>query len=138
MNWGDDNKFSNLPVTYLKTFDEDESVLSPILDQLLLRPAGEVHIAKVAGLSGGTCLIIFICLVGACIKFPKMRECFKTCLVKMIPSQLHRKKKVLQTNLSMLETAQELEKAQALSLEMETHKHHSDELEEKACGVRKK
>ena len=70
----------------------------------------------------------------------------------MIPTQahksylkkkLHRKKKVLQTNLSMLETAQsidhqELEKAQALSLEMETRKHHSDELEEKACGARKK
>ena len=58
LNWGDDYEFSNLPITYLKDFDEDESVLSPILDQLLLSSAGEVHVAKVAALSGGNCLII--------------------------------------------------------------------------------
>ena len=152
LNWGNDYEFSNLPITYLSNFEEDDSILSPILDQLLRTPAGEIHVAKVAATLGGTCLIIFLCLVGACIKFPKMRECFKTCLVKMISTQahksylkkkLHRKKKVLQTNLSMLETAQsidhqELEKAQALSLEMETRKDHSVELEEKACGARKK
>ena len=63
-----------------------------------------------------------------------------------LKKKLHQKKKVLQTNLSMIETAQsienqELEKAQAISFEMETRKQskdHSDELEQKAHGARKK
>jgi hypothetical protein len=89
-----------------------------------------------------------ICIAGACMKFQKFRECFKTCVVKMIPTQAHknylkkklrRKKKVLQTNLNMLETAQSLEhKEQEKALEMEARKAHSEELEETSRGARRK
>ena len=47
LNWGQDYEFSNLPITYLKEIDEDTSILGPILDELLLTPAGEVDVAKV-------------------------------------------------------------------------------------------
>ena len=79
---------------------------------------GEIHSAKVAALSSGSVLILLLCLVAACIKFPKLHECSKVCIVKLIPTKAHRsylkkklnrKKKVLATNLSLIETAQAIE-----------------------------
>ena len=68
--------------------------------------------------------------------------------MKLIPTQAHknylkkklrRKKKVLQTNLNMLETAQSLEhKEQERALEMKARKAHSEELEEISRGARRK
>ena len=90
LNWGSDYEFSNLPITYLNEIEEDTSILHPILDALLLTPAGEIHLAKVAALSGGSVLILLFCLVAAFIKFPKLHECSKACIVKLIPTKAHR------------------------------------------------
>ena len=46
LSWGEDYEFSNLPVTYLTDFGQDDSVLSPILYTLLLTPAGQVDFSK--------------------------------------------------------------------------------------------
>ena len=63
LNRGSDYEFSNLPITYLSDIEEDTSILHPILDELLLTPAGEIQGAKVAAISGGSFLILFLCVV---------------------------------------------------------------------------
>jgi hypothetical protein len=144
LDWGEDYEFSNIPITYLQQIDDDESILGPILDELLLTPAGEIDVAKVAAISGSTVVLILICIVGACLKFEKLRNCCKSCIVKSIPTKAHtnylkkklrRKKKILAKNMSMLETAQSLEsKAQ----EMEIRKTKSDLIDETSRGARRK
>jgi hypothetical protein len=144
LDWGKDYSFSNIPITYLREIDDDQSILSPILDQLLLTPAGNVDIAKVAAITGSTVLIILVCIMAACLKFERLRDCCKSCIIKCIPTKVHtsylrkkltRKKKILATNMSMLETAQSLEnKAQ----EMEIRKSKSILIDEKSLGARRK
>ena len=71
-----DFQFTNIPVTYLSEIqDEDLSILHPIIDKLLLTSAGEPHLGKIAAISSGTVVIFLLCIVAACVYFPRFRVC---------------------------------------------------------------
>ena len=65
LNWNPDYKFANIPSTYVEPFEEDEAVISPIIDNLILDEMGLLHVGKVSAISGGTVLLVCICCVGA-------------------------------------------------------------------------
>ena len=71
-----DFPFTNIPVTYLSEIqDEDLSILHLIIDKLLLTSAGEPHLGKIAAISSGTVVIFLLCIVAACVYFPRFRVC---------------------------------------------------------------
>ena len=72
LDFTNDFKFTNIPVTYLiENQDEDLSILHPIIDKLLVTPAGEKNLGKIAALSSGTLVVFLICIAGA----NKIEEC---------------------------------------------------------------
>ena len=71
-----DFQLTTIPVTYLSEVqDEDLSILHPIIDKLLLTSAGEPHVGKIAAISYRTVVIFLICIVAACVYFPRFRVC---------------------------------------------------------------
>ena len=51
LKWSKDYSFANLPSSYITVEEEDESVIVPLIDDLVLMAAGEPHIAKITALS---------------------------------------------------------------------------------------
>ena len=73
-SWMNDYKFSNLPHSFLGTKPEDQSIFHPIVDQMILTPAGELSPAKVGGISSFFILLIGICCTLCIWKFPAYRN----------------------------------------------------------------
>ena len=58
LNWNQDTKFANIPSTYVEPFEEDDAVIAPIIDHLILDKMGQIHVGKVSAISGGTVLFV--------------------------------------------------------------------------------
>ena len=138
-----DYQFSNLPVTYLNEIqDEDMSILHPILDELLLTLAGEPNLGKIVAISTGSVVIFLLCILAACIYFPRFREYAKAFFIKIIPNnylrkKLNKKKKQLATNLSLIEQAQAIEECETRKDLTEAGKRELTSKEEEK-GARRK
>ena len=118
LDWTGEYSFANLPASYITVLGEDESVISPIINDLILTEAGEPHIMKISALSASFVGLILVCCFAACYKCDNYRMFFKTLCMKCIPSQARqkyfkkkfkRKKKNLEANLNMVELTSRLE-----------------------------
>ena len=118
LKWIKDYSFANLPSSYISMEEEDESVIAPLIDDLVLTAAGEPHIAKITALSSSFIGLILICCCVTCYKWDRYRNFFTAILKKCIPSQarqkyfkkkFERKKKNLDFFLNMLELTSKLE-----------------------------
>ena len=46
LDWTGDYSFTNIPSSYIDVIDEDEFIIAPIIDDLILPKAGEPHFWK--------------------------------------------------------------------------------------------
>ena len=53
-SWLNEYSFDNLPKSILQEDDQNQSIIHPVLDALVLSPAGQVSIEKVSLLTFGT------------------------------------------------------------------------------------
>ena len=65
-------------------------VIHPVVDTILLSKAGEISIAKVSILSGGTLLIFFLGCAACCCCCRGYRECACTVCTKIFSAAYHR------------------------------------------------
>ena len=65
-------------------------VIHPVVDTILLSEAGEISVAKVSILSGGTLLIFFLGCFACCCCCPGYRECACTACTKIFSVAYHR------------------------------------------------
>ena len=73
--WQNEYSFDNLPKSILEEDDQVQSVVHPVLDAILLTPAGQVSVEKISILSFSTVLFISVCC-GACLyKSQRYRNC---------------------------------------------------------------
>ena len=90
LKWSKDYSFSNIPSSYIPVEEEDDSVIAPFIDDLVLTTAGEPHIAKITALSSSfAAFIIIVCCI-TCYKCDGYRKFFLDILKKCIPSQAKR------------------------------------------------
>ena len=108
----------NLPSSYISVEEEDDSVIAPLIDDLVLTSAGEPHITKITALSSSFVALIIIGCCITCYKCDGYRKFFIDILKKCIPSQAKRafikkkfkkEKKKLEGNSTMLELTSKLE-----------------------------
>ena len=90
LKWSKDYSFANLPSSYITVEEEDESVIVPLIDDLVLTAAGEPHIAKITALSSSFVALIIIGCCITCYKCDGYRNFFTDILKKCIPSQARR------------------------------------------------
>ena len=118
LDWSGEYSFAILPASYITVEEENESVIAPLINDLVLTEAGEPHIAKISALSASFLGLVMICCFAACYKYDTYRNFFTSCLMKCEPSQARqkyfkkkfkRKKKNLEANLNMLELTSKLE-----------------------------
>ena len=65
-------------------------VIHPVVDSILLSEAGELSVAKVSILSGGTLLIFFLGCVACCCCCRGYRECACTSCTKIFTAVYHK------------------------------------------------
>ena len=91
LDWSGEYSFVNLPASYITVEEENESVIAPLIDDLVLTEAGEPHIAKISALSESFLGLVMICCFAACYKYDTYRNFFTSCLKKCVPSQARQK-----------------------------------------------
>ena len=64
-------------------------VIHPVVDKILFSEAGEISVAKVSMLSGGTILIFFMGCLVCCCCCPCYRECACAACTKICPAAYH-------------------------------------------------
>ena len=74
-SWLQEYTFDNLPRSILQEDDQSQSVLHPILDALIISPAGQVSVEKVSILTCGTLVFLLLCCPGCLYKHKKFRDC---------------------------------------------------------------
>ena len=73
-SWMNDYEFNNLPHSFLGAQQEDQSIFHPMVDHMILTPAGELSPAKVGGISTFCIVLIGICCILCVWKFPAYRN----------------------------------------------------------------
>ena len=77
--WMDEYQFDNLPRSILQDDDTSQFILHPILDTLLISPAGNISIEKVSLLTAGTLVFFLLCCSACLYKYKGLRDClYKT------------------------------------------------------------
>ena len=74
-SWMNEYNFDNLPKSILQEGTESQAVFHPILDSLILSPAGQISIEKVSSLTAGTVIFFLLCCAGCLYKFKGFRTC---------------------------------------------------------------
>ena len=107
-----------MPASYITVEEENESVIAPLINDLVLTEAGEPHIAKISALSASFLGLVMICCFAACYKYDTYMNFFTSCLMKCVPSQARqkyfkkkfiRKEKNMEANSKVLELTSKLE-----------------------------
>ena len=73
-SWMQDFALDNLPATHLDEDTPDQAIFHPIIDSILLTPAGTYNSTNITLISGSTIFLIAICCLGCCYKFKSYRE----------------------------------------------------------------
>ena len=73
-SWMNDFQFDNLPSTHLDQSVPDQVVFHPLLDSIILNPAGTYNVTNVSLISGSSLFLILLCCLACCYKFPAYRE----------------------------------------------------------------
>ena len=77
--WMDEYQFDNLPRSILEDDDTSQFILHPILDTLIISPAGNISIEKVSLLTAGTLVFFLLCCSACLYKYKGLRDClYKT------------------------------------------------------------
>jgi hypothetical protein len=70
-SWLQEYSFDNLPRSILEDDEDSQSVLHPILDALVINPAGNISVEKVSLLTCGTLIFFLLCCTGCLYKYNK-------------------------------------------------------------------
>jgi hypothetical protein len=73
--WMNDYDFDNLPRSILQQDEISPAVIHPIIDALVIDPAGNISIQKVSLLTAGTITFFFLCCACGLYKYKTFREC---------------------------------------------------------------
>ena len=113
-SWLNEYSFDNLPKSILQEDDEDQSIIHPVVDALILSPAGQVSIQKVSLLTFGTVACFLICCAGCIYKSEKFRNClwefFRGCGSKLYTCVTSEKYRAMKEN-KLLKKGMEEQKA---------------------------
>ena len=82
-SWMQDFAFDNLPATHLEQDTPDQAIFHPIIDSIVLTPAGTYDSTNITLMSGTTIFLIAFCCLGCCYKFQSYREGSWNLLKKM-------------------------------------------------------
>lgn len=88
-SWMNDFEFDNLPATHLEQSAPDQVVFHPIIDSIVLTPAGTYDSTNISVISGTTILLIALFCLGCCYKSQSYREGSWNFLQKMGTSIYH-------------------------------------------------
>ena len=88
-SWMQDFAFDNLPATHLEQDTPDQAIFHPLIDSIVLTPAGTYDSTNITLISGTTIFLIVLCCLGCCYKFQSYREGSWNLLQKMGTSIYH-------------------------------------------------